>query len=121
LNILVRNLSRGVTEKDLFQLFLPFGRIKSLNIVTDQSTGQSKGFGFVDMPEDSEAGAAIKALDGKRVRGQKVRVKKTVKQNHIPSQNNPDTALPERFKARETKNVSTRKDSGKPRRLTGGR
>ncbi|MCL5978710.1 MAG: RNA-binding protein [Nitrospirae bacterium] len=75
MNILVRNLHRGVTENDLLQLFKPFGTIKSHNIVIDQSTGKSKGFGFVDMPDNSEAAAAIKALDGKLIRGLKIRVK----------------------------------------------
>jgi len=62
LKILVRNLFRELTEKELLQLFLPFGKIKSLNIVMDKLTGKSKGFGFVDMPEALEAAAAIKLL-----------------------------------------------------------
>lgn len=76
MNILVRNLSRGVNEQELLQLFQPFGKIKALNIVLDASTGKSKGFGFVDMPENSEAVAAIKALDGKLVQDSRIRVKK---------------------------------------------
>ncbi|HKN19088.1 MAG TPA: RNA-binding protein [Dissulfurispiraceae bacterium] len=99
MNILVRNLSRGVDEKELFQLFQSFGRIKSLNIVLDASTGKSKGFGFVDMPENFEAVAAIKALDGRLVQGLRVRVKKAVKQNYSPPRDNPDKARPERFEA----------------------
>ena len=73
--------------------------IKSLNIVTDASTGKSKGFGFVDMPEDLEAVGAIKALDGKLVQGLRMRVKKAVKQNYSPPGDNPDKARPERFDA----------------------
>ncbi|MGO9015181.1 MAG: RNA recognition motif domain-containing protein [Dissulfurispiraceae bacterium] len=99
MNILVRNLSRGVNEKELFQLFQFFGKIKSLNIVMDLSTGMSKGFGFVDMPADFEAAAAIKALDGKLVQGLRMRVKKAVKQNYSPPPDNPDKARPERFDA----------------------
>jgi len=97
MNILVRNLARGVNEKDLFQLFQSFGKIKSLNIVMDASTGKSKGFGFVDMPDDFEAVAAIKALDGKLVQGLRVRVKKAVKQNYSPSLDNTDKVRPERL------------------------
>ncbi len=97
LNILVRNLSREVNEKELFQLFQSFGRIKSHNIVMDVSTGKSKGFGFVDMPEDVEAVAAIKALDGKLVQGLRIRVKKAVKQNYSLPQDNTDKARSERF------------------------
>lgn len=111
LNILVRNLSKGATEKELLQLFLPFGRIKSLNIVTDKATGRSKGFGFVDMPEDSEAAAAIKALNGKLFRGEKLRVK-TTSQKYSPSQSKPDRARQERFEDREMKHASKGKNSG---------
>jgi RNA recognition motif-containing protein len=102
LNILVRNLSREVNEEEVFELFQSFGRIKSLNIVMDASTGKSKGFGFVDMPEDFEAVAAIKALDGKLVQGLRMRVKKAVKQNYSPPQDNPDRVRPERFDARKS-------------------
>jgi RNA recognition motif-containing protein len=113
LNILVRNLSREVNEKELFQLFQSFGRIKSLNIVMDASTGKSKGFGFVDMPEDFEAVAAIKALDGKLVRDLRMRVKKAVKQNYSPPQDNRDKTRPERFNDRRHSTghkKNTRKD-----------
>lgn len=95
----MRNLSREVNEEQLFQLFQSFGKIKSLNIVMDASTGKSKGFGFVDMPEDSEAVAAIKALDGKLVQGLRMRVKRAVKQNYSPPRDNPDNVRPERFDA----------------------
>jgi RNA recognition motif-containing protein len=99
LNILVRNLSRVVNEKELYELFQPFGRITSLNIVMDTSTGKSKGFGFVDMPEDFEAAAAIKALDGKLLQGLRMRVKKAVKQSYSPPRENAGKARPERFDA----------------------
>jgi len=77
-NILVRNLSREVTEGELRQLFQQFGSIRSLNIVMDKATGKSKGFGFVEMPDRKEADAAIKALNGRHIHGEKVRVKTTV-------------------------------------------
>ena len=110
MNILVRNLSKGVTEKELMQLFLPFGRIKSLNVVIDQLTGKSKGFGFVDMPEDSDGAAAIKGLNGKLIHGQKVRVK-TTNQSLRPMGNNPDRSRPARFEVRETKSAIKEKKS----------
>lgn len=75
MNILVRNLPKGVTENDLMLLFQPFGTIASHNLVVDNATGKSKGFGFVDMPKNSEAAAAIKGLDGKPIRSLKIRVK----------------------------------------------
>jgi RNA recognition motif-containing protein len=108
MNILVRNLARIVTENELLQMFLPFGSVRSLNIVTDKSTGKSKGFGFVDMPEESEAGVAIKALNGKLVRGEKIRVK-TANQNVGSLQNAPDGARTEHFKAGVKKNASKRR------------
>ena len=75
MNILVRNLPRGLTGEDLLQLFQPFGEIKSYTVVTDEGSGSSKGFGFVDMPDNSEAVSAIKALNGKVINGLKIRVK----------------------------------------------
>jgi len=110
MNILVRNLARIVTENELLQMFLPFGSVRSLNIVTDKSTGKSKGFGFVDMPEESEAGAAIKALNGKLVRGEKIRVK-TVNQNVGSLQNAPVEERTGHFKAKAKKDVSKKRSS----------
>ena len=75
MNILVRNLPRGLTGEDLLQLFQPFGEIKSYTVVTDEGSGSSKGFGFVDMPDNSEAVSAIKALNGKVINSLKIRVK----------------------------------------------
>ncbi len=75
MTILVRNLSRETTEEDLWQMFLPFGRVRSLTLVMDPLTGKSKGFGFVVMPKEIEGMAAIKELNGSTVRGEKIRVK----------------------------------------------
>ncbi len=107
-------MSREVNEKELFQLFQPFGRIKSLNIVIDASTGKSKGFGFVDMPEDSEAAAAIRALNGKLVQGLRMRVKKTAKQNYSPPRDNPDRVRPELFDAGKVNSALKGKKGGPP-------
>jgi len=111
LKILVRNLFREVTEKELLQLFLPFGKIKSLNIVTDKLTGKSKGFGFVDMPEASEAAAAIKTLNGKIIHGEKLRVK-TANQEISPFQDNPDVTHPGRFEVGGRKKVGRGRSDG---------
>jgi RNA recognition motif-containing protein len=107
MNILVRNLNREVTEKELMQLFLPFGKIRALNIVTDGETGRSKGFGFVDMPDAIEAAAAIKALNGRLIRGEKARVKIT-DQAYSPSQKAQGSKRPERFEYRERKSGGRR-------------
>ncbi|MHB9156129.1 MAG: RNA recognition motif domain-containing protein, partial [Endomicrobiales bacterium] len=75
MNLLVRNLSEKITEAKLMALFQPFGEVRSASIVTDQVTGMSRGFGFVEMANEAEAEAAIKALHHKNIDHQKIRVK----------------------------------------------
>ena len=77
MNILVRNLSRNTTEHELMNIFAPFGEIASLNIVMDQVTKQSKGFGFVEMKDNKQAVKAVNALNGTVLGGSKIRVKPT--------------------------------------------
>jgi cold-inducible RNA-binding protein len=60
----VGNLGYGVSSSDLEQLFAAHGTVDSAQVIEDRSTGQSKGFGFVEMGSDSEAQAAIAALNG---------------------------------------------------------
>ncbi|MBI1422174.1 MAG: RNA-binding protein [Gammaproteobacteria bacterium] len=70
----VRNLSRTSTEAELRTLFATYGDVQSCNIVNDQDTGISKGFGFVTMAKSDEAKAAMKNLNRKDVAGGKIRV-----------------------------------------------
>jgi RNA recognition motif-containing protein len=65
MKIYVGNLSYDVTEEELRQEFLAFGKVESVDIITDKYSGQPKGFGFVEMPLVSEGQAAITALNGK--------------------------------------------------------
>jgi cold-inducible RNA-binding protein len=74
MNIYVGNLSREVTEDDLRQAFEPFGQITSVNIIKDKFSGQSRGFGFVEMPGRAEAQAAITGLNGKELKGRTLSV-----------------------------------------------
>jgi RNA recognition motif-containing protein len=60
----VGNLGYGVSSSDLEQLFTAHGAVESAQVISDRSTGQSKGFGFVEMSSESEAQAAISALNG---------------------------------------------------------
>ena len=74
MNIYVGNLSYNLTEDDLRALFAEFGDVTSAKLIMDSYTGQSKGFGFVEMANDAEANAAIKALDGQENGGRQLRV-----------------------------------------------
>lgn len=64
MNIYVGNLSRDTTEDELRQAFEPFGQITSVNIIKDRYSGDSRGFGFVEMATKSEGQAAINGLNG---------------------------------------------------------
>jgi RNA recognition motif-containing protein len=68
-NIYCGNLSRDVTEDDLRQAFEAFGQVGSVNLVKDKFSGDSRGFGFVEMPGETEARAAIAALNNTQLKG----------------------------------------------------
>jgi RNA recognition motif-containing protein len=74
MNIYVGNLPREATEDDLRKAFEAFGQVSSAKIITDRFTGDSRGFGFVEMSNNSEAQAAISGLDGKDLKGSNLRV-----------------------------------------------
>lgn len=72
--IFVGNFSFSTTESDLREWFQPHGSVESATVVTDRDTGRSRGFGFVEMPNDSEAAAAIAALNTADVGGRALTV-----------------------------------------------
>jgi len=74
MNIYVGNLPREASESDLRQAFEAFGQVSSAKVITDRFTGDSRGFGFVEMPNSSEAQAAISGLDGTDLKGQSLKV-----------------------------------------------
>lgn len=74
MNIYVGNLAYSTTEEDLKAAFQAFGEVASANIIKDQYSNQSKGFGFVEMPERTAAEAAINALNGKEMNGRTLTV-----------------------------------------------
>ncbi|MCU0848473.1 MAG: RNA-binding protein [Spirochaetes bacterium] len=74
MNIYVGNLSYKMTDEDLEKLFKAFGSVSESKIVIDRETGRSKGFGFVEMPNQSEGDEAIKELDGKEIEGRNIKV-----------------------------------------------
>jgi RNA recognition motif-containing protein len=74
MNIYVGNLSYEVTEEDLRLAFEPFGQVESATIIKDKYSGQSKGFGFVEMPSKAEAQSAIDGLNGTELKGRALNV-----------------------------------------------
>ena len=74
MNIYVGNMSYELTEDDLRQAFEAFGQVASATIIKDKFSGRSKGFGFVEMPNDAEAKAAIEGVNGKDLKGRAVKV-----------------------------------------------
>ena len=70
----VGNLTYGVTNETLEQMFAPHGTVQSAQVIMDRDTGRSKGFGFVEMSSDQEAQAAIAAMNGKDVDGRNLTV-----------------------------------------------
>ncbi|MEZ8826452.1 RNA recognition motif domain-containing protein [Vibrio amylolyticus] len=75
MKLLVRNLARSTSEHEIRVLFSAHGNVGECTLVLDQETGESKGFAFVEMPNDSEAKAAISALNLATVATSKIRVK----------------------------------------------
>jgi len=74
MNIYVGNLSRDATEDDLRQAFEAFGEVSNINIIKDRFSGESRGFGFVEMPTKTEAEAAIEGMNGQDLKGRAVNV-----------------------------------------------
>ena len=90
MNIYVGNLSYGVTEDELQQLFGEYGSVVSANLIMDRDTGNSKGFGFVEMENQADAEKAIKELNGSSVKGRNIKVNQARPRNDKsrPKRNN---------------------------------
>ena len=74
MKIYVGNLSKQVTDVQLNELASPYGKLVSANVATERSSGESKGFGFIEFGTDDEAKAAITGLNGRDVNGQALKV-----------------------------------------------
>ena len=85
MNIYVGNLAYSVTQDDLRDAFAAYGDISSVNLITDKFTGDSKGFGFVEMPNNAEADAAIKALNETPLKGRNIKVNQAKPRGERPS------------------------------------
>jgi RNA recognition motif-containing protein len=82
--IYVGNLAYGITEGDLREAFSEFGDVSEVTIIMDKFSGQSKGFGFVEMPNNSEADKALKALNGKQLKGRNIKVNQAKPKGDAP-------------------------------------
>ncbi len=85
MNIYVGNLAYSVTQDELRDVFGAYGEIANVNLITDRFTGQSKGFGFVEMPNNAEADAAIKALNDTPLKGRNLKVNQAKPRSERPS------------------------------------
>jgi len=74
MKLFVGNFAFSTTEDDLRAMFEPYGSIDSVAVVTDRTTGRSRGFGFVEMPDKGQAEKAIEALNGKQVGGRTLNI-----------------------------------------------
>jgi RNA recognition motif-containing protein len=72
MNIYVGNLPYKIRDNQLMGLFQPYGEVSSARVIIEKESGRSKGFGFVEMPNDEEANAAIKELNGSLVDGRNI-------------------------------------------------
>jgi RNA recognition motif-containing protein len=85
MNIYVSNLSFSVGDEDLKNLFSPYGDVTSAKVISDKFTGQSRGFGFVEMSSDEAAKKAIAELDNTDLSGRSVRVSEARPKEDRPS------------------------------------
>lgn len=88
MNIHVSNLSFNVTDEDLREFFTEYGEVSSAKVIMDKFTGKSRGFGFVEMPDDEAAKKAISELDNGVVEGRSIRVSEAKPREDRPSNNN---------------------------------
>ncbi|HVT04994.1 MAG TPA: RNA-binding protein [Thermoanaerobaculia bacterium] len=85
MKLYVGNLSKTTNDAQLNEMMSAFGKTESVAVVTDRDTGESRGFGFVEMPNDAEANAAMAALHGKEVDGRALKVNEAKSKGPTPA------------------------------------
>jgi cold-inducible RNA-binding protein len=85
MKLYVGNLSKQVTDAQLNELAVPYGKLLSANVATERSSGQSKGFGFIEFSNADDARAAITGLDGRDVHGQVLKVNEAKPRKDAPA------------------------------------
>lgn len=88
MNIYVSNLSFNVQDEDLREFFTEYGEVTSAKVITDKFTGKSRGFGFVEMPDNEAAQKAISELDNGIVEGRTIRVMEAKPKEERPARSN---------------------------------
>ena len=88
MNIYVSNLSFNVQDEDLREFFTPYGEVTSAKVINDKFTGQSRGFGFVEMSDDTAAKKAIAELDNGTVEGRTIKVMEAKPREDRPARSN---------------------------------
>jgi len=88
MNIYVGNLSYNLHDNDLQQIFEEYGAVASAKIIQDRDTGRSKGFGFVEMPNDSDGTKAIEGLNGAEIEGRNLTVNEARPREERPRRDN---------------------------------
>ena len=88
MNIYVSNLSFNVQDEDLKEFFAPYGDVTSAKVISDKFTGQSRGFGFVEMSDDTAAKKAITELDQATVEGRTIKVMEAKPKEDRPARSN---------------------------------
>ncbi|MCH2387629.1 MAG: RNA-binding protein [Opitutales bacterium] len=86
MDIYVGNLSFDASEDDVRNAFAQFGNVESIKLITDRETGRPRGFGFVTMPDSSEANAAIESLNGTELLGRELRAREATPRPERPRQ-----------------------------------
>jgi len=89
MNIYVSNLSFAVQDEDLREFFAEYGEVSSAKVIKDKYTNRSKGFGFVEMPDDTAAQKAISELDGGVVEGRAIKVMVARPKKERPNSSRP--------------------------------
>lgn len=87
MNIYVSNLGFAVQDAELSQLFAGYGQVSSAKVILDKFTSQSRGFGFVEMPDDTAANTAITELNGKTIDGRAIKVTEARPREEKPRSN----------------------------------
>ena len=100
MNIYAGNLAYDVTDADLREAFGAYGEVASASVITDKFSNESKGFGFVEMPNGGEANNAIKALNEKPLKGRNMRINEAKPREARPPRRNAPAQLPREPRSR---------------------